>query len=450
MKMRLRKAAAAAMALLMTAGLLAGTGGRSAEAAGAREGGTFRILSLNVAGLPGIISSSNPSKNTKQMSPLLNNYDLVSVQEDFNYHSDLISQVTLPYLTPHSGVVPFGDGMNFMSRFPLYETTRYKWNDSHGFITDGADQMTPKGILYSSMEIEPGYFIDIYDIHTDAGDDEKSYEARRSNMLQLAALIQERSVGKAVIVIGDTNSRYTRAADNFETAVLVPCGLTDPWIDLIRGGNVPADGDALMDTSQRNGPNNEVVDKIWYRSGTNIELDAIHYALLETEFTDADGNQLSDHYPITATMSYRISPDIQTSETYGGGGGSGYSFIGEMNGEFPQKIAIRSGNRLDRVEFTYPHQTASVGGTGGTYQALSLGEGEYVVKMEVSKAKKSLLGTYRISYIKFTTNFGNTLEGGTKGEIYTFTAPEGYAIAGLHGFSADEIDRIGAIYMMMP
>ena len=67
---------------------------------------TFNVLSLNVAGLPAVLSSSNPSKNTRLMSPLLNNYNLVSVQEDFAYHNDLISKVTLPYLTPHSGNVP--------------------------------------------------------------------------------------------------------------------------------------------------------------------------------------------------------------------------------------------------------------------------------------------------------------------------------------------------------
>ena len=221
--------------------------------------------------------------------------------------------------------------MNFMSRFPLYETTRYKWKDSFGVITNGADQMTPKGILYSSMEIEPGYLVDIYDIHTDADTDKASCAARRSNMLQLADLIKERSTGKAVIVIGDTNSRYTRAEDNFEDAVVKACGLTDAWIQLIRNGNVPADGDALMDSTHRNGPNNEVVDKIWYRSGKNIKLNATSYALLETEFTDADGKQLSDHYPITTSFSYSLNDEIKMSETFGGGGGNGFSFIEEMD-----------------------------------------------------------------------------------------------------------------------
>lgn len=416
----------------------------------ANNSNTFNVLTYNVAGLPDLISSGNPATNTPLISPILNNFDVVSVQEDFAYHNQLISQVTHPHQTPHSGNVPFGDGMNFLSRFPLWETTRYKWNESSGLLDNGSDQLTPKGILYSSMELAPGYFVDIYNLHTDAGSDEASYNARRSNMLQLATLINQRSIGKAVIVLGDTNSRYTRVQDNFETAVLEACGLVDPWIEIMRGGVVPADGDALIDHNNLNSASNEVVDKIWYRSGRNVELDAISYALLDTMFTDSNGNQLSDHYPITATFSYTINETIKTTETYGGGGGTAFSFINTMDEDFPSKIAIRTGTRVDNVTFTYPQGMATVGGSGGTYKELTLQEGEYVTTMQVSKAKKSLFGTYRISYVKFTTNYGRSLEGGTPSDIYTFTAPEGYALAGVHGFYADEIDRLGAIYMLLP
>lgn len=115
----------------------------------AKENHEFNVLSINVAGLPEIISSSNPSVNTPLISPKLNNYDIVSVQEDFAYHDKLISALEHPYLTTHSGNVPFGDGMNFFSNYPLLEITRVVWNDRHGVITDGADEMTPKGILYA-------------------------------------------------------------------------------------------------------------------------------------------------------------------------------------------------------------------------------------------------------------------------------------------------------------
>ena len=448
MRKKSMKWLAAGLALLMAAGLTTGSGQTLKAQASESSQGSFRVLSLNVAGLPGIISSSDPAKNTVKMSPLLNEYDLVSVQEDFAYHKQLISQVTLPYLTPTSGNVPVGDGMNFLSAFPLYETQRYKWNDSHGFITNGADQMTPKGILYSSMEIAPGYYIDIYDIHTDAGTDPGSMAARESNLKQLAELILQKSSGKAVIVIGDTNCRYTR--DKIRETVLDPCGVTDIWVEYMRGGVEPVFGsDALIDEENRNSAANEVVDKIWYRSGKNVELSVDYYAL-KTDFTDEDGNQLSDHFPITATFRYELKENVLTTQTYGGGGGTGFSFMEAMGERMPEKIAIRTGSRVDGIAFTYQGEEVSAGGSGGTYQELTLADGEYIVSMEVCKAKKSLTSTYRISYVKFVTNLGNVLEGGKKEkEVFTFRAPEGYGLAGVHGSCDSEIDRLGAIYLRL-
>lgn len=413
------------------------------------EKNTFNVLCYNVAGLPGIISSSDPSVNTPLISPKLNDYDVVSVQEDFAYHSELISAVEHPYLTPHSGNVPLGDGMNFLSIFQLWDTTRYTWEDRYGILPDtGADELTPKGILYSSMEIAPGFFIDIYNLHADAGTDDGSMEARRSNMLQLGKLIQERSIGKAVIVMGDTNSRYTRDGDNFQTAVLEPNGLSDPWIDIIRDGDIPPVGDALIDHNNPNSAYNEVVDKIWYRNGINIGLEAISYALLYREFVDGDGEQLSDHYPITSTFRCVLDEEVKTSETFGGGGGTAFSFLEIFARRLPGKVSIRSGNRLDNIAFTYDGETFSAGGNGGTYRELILGNGEYITAMQLCKSKRTAISTYRISYIKLTTNQGRTLEGGVRGgEEKTFTAPDNYAIAAVHGFSGDEIDRLGAVYL---
>lgn len=412
----------------------------------ATESGSFNVLSLNVAGLPEGLSSSNPKNNTLQMSPLLNDYDLVSVQEDFAYHNDLMKYDKHTYKTETSGNVPIGDGMNFMSNFKINNVTRKTWNKRYGFISNGADEMTPKGILYSSMEIKPGYFIDVYDIHADADVDEGSCEARRDNMNQLAALIKERAEGKAVIVIGDTNSRYTRSQDNFEEAVLNTCGLKDVWIQIVRNGQVPHDGEALIDKSNPNSVNNEVVDKIWYRSGENIDLEAFNYNLIIDKFVDSSGNQLSDHYPIEAQFNYVLKDNIKMSDTYGGDGGNGFSFIDEMNSRFPSSVAINSGNRLDSITFNYDNTKVSAGGDGGVSQELKLKDGEYITSMELSKAKKSSTGSYRISYIKLETNYGNVLEGGKKGEIIKFNASEGYAIAGVYGTSGDEIDSLGAIY----
>lgn len=217
---------------------------------------------------------------------------------------------------------------------------------------------------------------------------EESLAARRSNMIQLAELIQERSTGRAVIVIGDTNSRYTRAEDNFETAVLETCGLTDPWVDFKCGGVAPADGEALFDWENVNSGGHEVVDKIWYRSGKNVDLTALSYDLQDTEFTDENGEQLSDHYPITATFEYTLNETIKTSDTYGGG--SAFSFIEEMNESLPDSVTIATGDRLDSVSMTYGDVVASAGGDGGNVQEYTFEEGEYITSMTVSKVKRTL------------------------------------------------------------
>lgn len=408
--------------------------------------GSFRVLSYNVAGLPEPLSSSNPKRYTAQISPKLNAYDLVSVQEDFAYHEDLVSKLTFPNQTKTSGNVPLGDGMNFFSNFPLEDVTRTKWEDSYGFITDGADQMTPKGILSASAQIAPGYSIDIYDLHADAGTDQGSLKARQSNFRQLGELIAARSKGKAVIVLGDTNGRYTRVEDDF-TPVVDQCGLTDAWVQLKWNGKIPEkNGQSLQDKTRLNSGYYEVVDKIWYRSGDNVKLNATSYTLLANQFTDSTGHQLSDHYPITADFSYRLNPDIQYGEIYGGSGGSNFTTRSSQE-NWIQKIGIRSGDRIDRLSITYDDGTQyAEGGTGGTERELILGKNEYIQSIEVAKAKKNSSSTERISYLKITTNLGRTLEGGMKADGTVWETPKGFRVSGFYGRSGDELDALGLIY----
>ena len=58
---------------------------------------SFSVLTYNIAGLPQGISSSNPLKNTPYIGKLINDYDIVQVQEDFNYHELLIKNDNHPY-----------------------------------------------------------------------------------------------------------------------------------------------------------------------------------------------------------------------------------------------------------------------------------------------------------------------------------------------------------------
>ena len=77
------------------------------------------MLTYNVAGLPEPLSRQRRRRvNTKPIGERVNAYDVVNVQEDFNYHADLYSTDRHPYRTPTSGGVPFGSGLNTMSNLP--------------------------------------------------------------------------------------------------------------------------------------------------------------------------------------------------------------------------------------------------------------------------------------------------------------------------------------------
>ncbi|MGG4144326.1 jacalin-like lectin [Paenibacillus algorifonticola] len=435
------------LAVALSASLVVGFvpfGGSAANAAG--ESGSFSVLSYNVGGLPGFLSSSNPEQFTTQISPLLNDFDIVNVQEDFNYHSQLISAANHPYKTATSGPALIGSGLNMLSKFPFTDLARIKWKEAYGVFDSGSDQLTPKGFTASRHELAPGAYVDVYNLHADADIDPGSMAARASNIRQMYAYINQHSDGNAVIVFGDTNTRYTR-----ELALLqemtAATGLTDVWVQLVRGGSVPAMGDALIDATNRNGPSNEVVDKIFYRSSPAITLAPTQYRLEDTKFVDAAGNQLSDHFAISTKFNYQLSAQISLSAPFGGSGGEHFNQLAHLpSGQRLTSLSIRSGSRLDGIQLGFASGVVlSAGGTSAAQSSIQLASDEYVKSVVLNQGSRN--GGMRIFYAKFTTNKGQVLAGGTTtSDAVTYTAPEGWYIAGFYGKADNEMDRMGVIY----
>lgn len=409
--------------------------------------GSFSVLSYNVAGLPELISKSHPIIFTKEISPKLNAYDIVNVQENFAYNNDLNSKLEFKYKTPFSGNVPFGDGLMTFSKYPLYMFDRVTWEKKHGFITDGADEMTPKGFTFTSLEIKPGYFIDVYNLHTDAENDEKSIESRNSNMEQISKYIKGISEGKAVIIFGDTNTLYTKVNDTFYDVLVKSCNLKDAWIENVKGGIYPQKGGDRGTELEQTW---ESIDKILYRSGKNVEINAISFQTLFTEFTDKNGNQLSDHYPVNAVFNYKIIEGIMTSDLFGQANGEGFSFIETIDNKYPLSVTFSvSDNKINRIGFTYnDNGLVTAGGTGGNETTYEFKNGEYITEMTISKKRNNLRSLYYISSINLKTNLNNEISGGDliESEQNTFKAPDGYGIAGFFGYSKDVIHKLGCIY----
>ena len=406
-------------------------------------GGSFSVLTYNIAGLPQILSSAPAPRDSSsaQIGRIINAYDVVHVQEDFNYHAYLYDYGNAhPYRTATSGGAGLGDGLNSLSYFPISDFSRITWNKR---INENA--LTPKGFSFCRLRIAEGVYIDFYNLHTNAESDAASIAARADNLQQISDYISTVSKGNAVVVMGDMNARYTR--DNNLRLLLNVNGMTDPWITLVRNGSIPALGDSAIACTFPDETNScEIVDKIYYRSNKYIQLTPSGYQILHS-FVNASGQQLSDHLPLTVNFSYALQPAFGMSDLFGGPHGTPFNDLETLAASStPQTFTIRGGSRVDNVGVTLTNGTVlSHGGTGGTAQSLALQNGEYVSAVTLNEGQYN--GHTRIFYIKLVTNLGHTLSAGTQtADAVTYTAPAGYKIAGFYGNSGDEVDKLGLIY----
>ncbi|OIJ62682.1 jacalin-like lectin [Streptomyces mangrovisoli] len=432
--------AAAAAAL---GGLTAG-----ATPASAADSGTFNVLSYNVAGLPdGLSSAPTPRQSaTTAIGGRLGPYDVVQVQEDFNYHAYLYAADSHPYRTATSGGAGIGSGLNTLSDIP-YDTDDFERVGWDSCQYDSGDCLTPKGFTFMRERLAEGVYVDFYNLHTNAGTNDGDLASRADNLSQLSTFIQSHSAGNAVVVMGDTNTRYTRTGDTI-AEFAAGNGLTDAWVQLERGGSAPAKGsDALVCDEDAITDTCEVVDKVLYRSSKLVSLSATSYANKHAGFLTDDGLMLSDHDPVAVGFTWSRNAAFQFSDQFGGPHGDYFDDIDKVAaGAQATSVSLRSGSRVDQLGLTLAGGTTLThGGTGGTAASLTLGSGEYVTSAVLCEGQKD--GDTRIFYAKFTTSAGRTLAGGTTtSDCVTRTAPTGWQIAGFHGRSGDEVDKIGFIY----
>ncbi|EEY61642.1 uncharacterized protein PITG_01973 [Phytophthora infestans T30-4] len=411
---------------------------------------TFSVLCYNVAGLPALLSSGDPADNSVEMGKRISDWDIVNVQEDFNYHAYLYKENTQKYRTATSGGVPFGSGLNTLSNLPFSTLglERTKWSECSN--DESADCMTPKGFTMQAVKLASGVFIDVYNLHADAGVSMNDQKARASNLKQLGDYISENSAGNAVIVMGDTNTRYTRKLDTIAEFVAEQ-NMTDGWIEYVRKGKLPKKGAEAIKCETANMANKcEVVDKILYRSGKYVTLKLDTWNNENKAFLDKSGKALSDHPPISSTFSWSANPDFSLSNAYGGPHGTYFTDLGLVEpGQTVSSIIIRGDRRVDSVKLDVSDPTESTlshGGTGGTAKKLFLQAGEYITSMEIHWGKKD--GHTCIFYLKLGTSKRRSIAHGTiTGDSADVQAPKGFQLNGFYGrASEDGIAGLGAIF----
>lgn len=299
-----------------------------------RADGTFAVMSYNVKGLPEIpFVIPNRTDQIHDIAEKLEDFhtaagpyfgmaSVVGLQEVFaqDYYAILTDPETVSYVyiteKDRSGDLNTGDGLTILADFQLENLTRTKWEMCNGSLTeDGSDCDTPKGYSFTEVTLEPGAMFHLYTLHADAGQALQDQAARRSNINQLIAAINEKSPeGTPVIVVGDTNSRYTRVGTDNIQDLLTMTGVRDVWVELRRGGVVPGAGEPITDDCETvpSTGNCEEVDKIFYRSGDQLVFLPQTYQVLRQMFMGTQ-KPLSDHDPVAVEFDYEIVTTTTTT-----------------------------------------------------------------------------------------------------------------------------------------
>lgn len=242
---------------------------------------SFTALTYNVAGLPQGISKSNPLVNTKLISPKLNPFQLVLVQEDFTYHADLISAATHPYKTTPMQTTAGGlnDGLNALTTFAFVDLERTGWTQCNGFVDNGNDCLAKKGFTRFVAKFGTGLEVDVYDVHFDASRSDGDVAAREAQVTQIVAVLNAKSAGRPVILAGDTNMK---ASDEATVARLISeAGLTDACRSL-------------------GCPETDRIDRVMFRDSSTVHITATSWTVLD--WTTDGGEPLSDHEPVQVEL----------------------------------------------------------------------------------------------------------------------------------------------------
>lgn len=313
---------------LILGGVLAATAALSLQA----KERTFTTACYNVDGLPAkiLFVSINPdgpqAAGTEKISSRIAaaDWDFFSVSEDFAYHNNLLKSLGDYNCGKYRGSVTKTtgndtDGLEFFWKkngVTVEGETCTGWTLKYGGLQDGADTCIDKGFRYYCVKFDDGFELDVYIHHMNSGDAAGHLAARASQLIQLADVILASDNHRPILVMGDSNCRWTRdpVAENFFERIEADPRFTvsDPWVDFMWGGWQPS-YTGILNTSDLGNQRGEVVDKIFYINNTDAE--GVHISaksFLHDDSFSENGKGLADHYPIV--VEFELTDDYTAPE----------------------------------------------------------------------------------------------------------------------------------------
>ena len=302
--------------------------------AGDDVGEQFSIATLNVDGLPQKIlmlkiNADGPGNaGTARIGKYLvkQDYDLVMMQEDFNYHDVLAvwmednykldewsgnvgiegQKIDLLHLQNHRFAC---DGLMACWKNDLQVTpaARTPWKQNFGKFSHANDEMVTKGFRRYDVTLKGGTRLVVYNMHMDATLDEdeaenkagKDHDARMAQWAQLKEDVLEQLGTLPIVIVGDMNSIYGRdeVKQEFIDAINESGRgqVADVWVELVQKGVYPG-------TTTEATAGEETLDKILYINpvtGTKIQPVSI---TIDRQGYLHEGKALGDHWPVAATF----------------------------------------------------------------------------------------------------------------------------------------------------
>lgn len=332
------------LTLTLLALLLATTGAFAAKR-------NFKVAASNVDGLPPVVHidatvykkdiSMNPDGSQEpgatRMGELFGEslWDIVALSEDFNYHSYIMAPIQTYYnASTYRGKIEQSnlsgsvagyltksvymktDGLCLLTRkkTKVLDEQIVRWNEHYGYDDHEADGLIDKGYRFYQVNLEGNLTVDVYIMHMDAGSDQGDIDARTSQLKQVAAAIIASKNNNPIIILGDTNCRYTR--DNLKADLIDAINadsrfdIHDPWVDFMWDGVYPEYGTESIMTHTYGEQKGEVVDKVFYINNKESACTLTCNGYLHDDtFTYADGSQIADHFPVVADLTIE-GPDV--------------------------------------------------------------------------------------------------------------------------------------------
>lgn len=263
----------------------------------AQNSKTFKVACLNIDGLPPRVDVTgitevklNPegpqAAGTAKMSELVaqKGWDFFGISEAFNFNEEFISKIKDLYSTgTFRDAIPTSlngiqalqyinlsglsvsedtvkksfdtDGLNILYKNSVSVSNEKMvgWKMRNGVTKNGADMLIDKGYRYYTVSLGPGLDIDVYLLHMDAETTERDNVARAVQIKQLVEAIKATDNKRPIIIMGDTNCRYTR--DDLEGLLINNINadprfeIHDPWVDYMWDGRYPTLGSSSIISS---------------------------------------------------------------------------------------------------------------------------------------------------------------------------------------------------------